>query len=102
MPGATGKGKSTAIVTMLQQLLLDHRNPACHVVVDFLGGLAFDLVLWMSSKFCTQQVRERLVFIRPGDGHVSLTLNPLLYRDENEGYFKVNRATELILRAWSA
>jgi len=102
MPGATGKGKSTAIVTMMQQLLLDWRNPACHVVVDFLGGLAFDLALWMSSKYCTQQVRDRLVYVRPSDSHVALTLNPLLYTDVDQGYFKVNRATELILRAWSA
>lgn len=102
MPGATGKGKSTAIVTMLQQLLLDWRNPACHVVVDFLGGLAYDLVMWMSTKYCTSQVRKRLVYARPSDGHVLTTLNPLLYEDQDQGYFKVNRATELVLRAWSA
>ena len=102
MPGATGKGKSTAILTLLQPLLLDWREPACHVVVDFLGGLAFDLTLWMSSRYCTQQVRDRLVLLRPSDIRYTITLNPLLYDDEDQGFFKVNRATELVLRAWTA
>jgi len=62
-----------------------------HVIVDFLGGLAYDLVLWMSSKYCTSQVRERLVYVRPSDASVTLTLNPLLYDDYDQGFFKVNR-----------
>ncbi len=102
LPGATGKGKSTAILLMLKQLLLDWRRPHCHVVVDFLGGLSHDLLLWMSTDRCTAQVRDRLVLLRPGDARVMTTLNPLLYGDPDEGFFKVNRATELILRAWSA
>ena len=102
MPGATGKGKSTAIFLMLKQLLIDWRRPHCHVVVDFLGGLAHDLLLWMSTDRCTQQVRDRLVLFRPSDSRVSMTLNPLLYDDLDQGFFKTNRASELILRAWSA
>lgn len=102
LPGATGKGKSTAILLMLKQLLLDWRRPHCHVVVDFLGGLSHDLLLWMSTDRCTDQVRDRLVLLRPGDARAMTTLNPLLYGDPDEGFFKVNRATELILRAWSA
>src|SRR6266568_4700125 len=101
LPGATGKGKSTAIIAMLTQLLLDWRRPACHVVVDFLGGLAMDLLLWLSSPYCPQQARDRLVLLRPGDVRVCLPLNPLLYDDYDQGFFKVNRATELILRAWA-
>lgn len=102
IPGATGKGKSTAIFAMLRQLLLDWRNPHCHVIVDFLGGLSHDLLLWMSTDRCTQEVRDRLVLSRPGNPNVTMTLNPLLYDDYDQGFFKVNRATELILRAWSA
>ena len=102
MPGATGKGKSSAIFLMLKQLLLDWRNPHCHVVVDFLGGLSNDLLLWMSTDRCSAQVRDRLVLFRPGDSPATLTLNPLLYSDYDQGFYKVNRATELILRAWSA
>lgn len=102
VPGATGKGKSTAIFGMLKQLLLDWRSPHCHVVVDFLGGLAHDLVLWMSTDRCSQQVRDRLVLLRPGDPRAAITLNPLLYDDPDQGFFKVNRAAELILRAWTA
>jgi hypothetical protein len=102
LPGATGTGKSTVLFSMMTQLFLDWRNPACHVIVDFLGGLAEDLLLWMSTDRCTQQVRDRLVLLRPAEGGVSMTLNPLLYDDYDQGFFKVNRATELILRAWSA
>lgn len=102
VPGATGKGKSTAVFGMLKQLLLDWRHPHCHVVVDFLGGLAHDLLLWMSTDRCTDQVRDRLVLFRPSDRRASLTLNPLLYDDLDQSFFKTNRASELILRAWSA
>ena len=102
MPGATGKGKSTAILTLLQQLLLDWREPACHVVVDFLGGLTHDVLMWMSSRYCTPQARDRLVLLRPSDPRFTMTLNPLLYDDEEQGFFKVNRATDLVLRAWTA
>src|SRR5437773_12108986 len=82
MPGATGKGKSSAFLTLLFQLFMDWRRQACHVIVDFLGGLAYDLAMWMSSRYCTQQVRDRLVLLRPSDHEYSLTLNPLLYDDE--------------------
>jgi TraM recognition site of TraD and TraG len=102
LPGATGKGKSTAILSLIQQLLLDWREPACHVLVDFLGGLAQDLLMWMASPYCTQQARDRLVLLRPSDHRITMTLNPLLYDDEEQGYFKVNRAAELVLRAWTA
>lgn len=102
MPGATGKGKTTAILTMLCQLLLSPVDKACHVVVDFLGGLTFDLLLWMASRHCPPAVRDRLVLVKPAREGRIITINPLLYDTLNHGFFKVNRATELILRAWDS
>src|SRR4051812_26565045 len=63
--GGTGKGKTTAIHTMLHPLLLDHRNPAAFFIIDRLGNLSWELLLWMASRFCTDQVRRRLVYIEP-------------------------------------
>jgi hypothetical protein len=102
LPGSTGVGKTTALLTLLYQLLCDPYHRACHFVVDFLGGLTYDLLLWMSSKYCPPWVRERLVLIRPGRKGVVLPMNPLVYEDEDQGFFKVNRAMDLLLRAWQA
>ena len=52
IPGGTGKGKTTAILAMLYQLLRDPTDRACHIIVDFLGGLSFELGLWMASRYC--------------------------------------------------
>ena len=47
-------------------------------------------------------MRERLVYIEPANEDVVLGFNPLLYATEGEGYYKVQRATEIILRAWES
>src|SRR4029079_4021821 len=57
---------------------------------------------WAASDFCTDEVRERLVYIEPSNEAHVLGFNPLLYRSECEGYNKVQRATEIILRAWES
>lgn len=102
MPGATGKGKTTALETMLFQLLNDPRRRECHLIVDFMGGLSWDLNLWMSSSYCLPHVRERLVLIEPWREDRILPINPLLFDSLSHGYFKVSRGTELILRAWDS
>jgi hypothetical protein len=68
----------------------------------FLGGLADDVVTWMSTDRCPEEAHQRLVYINPAENQRSITINPLLYDDADEGDFRVNRATELILRAWTA
>lgn len=102
MPGATGKGKTTAVLTMLFQLLMDPHHAACHFVVDFMGGLTHDLLRWMASRYCPAWVRERLVLVEPSREDVALPMNPLLYDTLDHGFYKVSRATELILRAWES
>lgn len=50
MVGGTGKGKTTAIHTMLHALLAD-RERAAVFVIDPLGNLSFDLLRWMTSRY---------------------------------------------------
>lgn len=100
--GGTGKGKTTAIHTMLHPLLMNPHDQACFVIVDRMGNLSNELLMWMASRYCTDAVRKRLVYIEPAREDVVLGFNPLLYRSSGEGYYKVQRATEIILRAWES
>lgn len=97
--GGTGKGKTTAIHTLLKPLLMDPLEDSCFIVFDRLGGLSHELLLWMASDFCTD-VRRRLVYIEAANEEAIVGFNPLLYTTEAEGYYKVQRATEIILRAY--
>jgi len=100
--GGTGKGKTTALHTMMHQLLLDPFDEACWFVFDRLGNFSQELLLWMASDFCTEDVRKRLVYVEPGREDIVLGFNPLLYETPAHGYYKVERATEIVLRAWES
>lgn len=101
--GGTGKGKTTAIHTLLRPLLRDSSDRSSAIIIDRLGNLSEELLLWMASKeFCTDDVRERLVYIQPSREDSVLAFNPLLYDTPAHGYFKVERATEIVLRAWES
>jgi len=47
-------------------------------------------------------VRERVVLIEPAREDVVIGFNPLLHDSPQHGYYKVQRATDIILRAWEA
>lgn len=100
--GGTGKGKTTAVHTILHPLLTDPFNRSCFFIIDRLGNFSEELLLWMSSRFCPPMVRERLVYIQGAREDVVATFNPLLYETPAHGYYKVERATEIILRAWES
>ena len=100
--GGTGKGKTTAIHTLLHQLMIDPFEDACFLIVDRLGNLSFELLMWMASDFCTDDVRKRLVYIEPSNEQHVVGFNPLLFDTPAHGYYKVSRATEIILRAWES
>ena len=102
LPGSTGSGKTTALLALLQQLLLDVRQPACHFIVDFLGGMSLELLLWMASRYCPESVRRRLLYICPANEGAVLGFNPLHYQSPAEAYYRCARATELILRGWES
>ena len=100
--GGTGKGKTTALHTILQPLLLDPVRQACFFIIDRLGNFSHELLMWIASDFCTQDVRDRLVYIEPAREDHILGFNPLLYDTDAHGYFRVARATEIVLRAWES
>lgn len=100
--GGTGKGKTTALHTMLHQLLMHRHPPHAFFIIDRLGNLSWELMLWMSSKYCTSQVRKRLLYIEPSREDVVIGFNPLLHETPQHGYYKVQRATDIILRAWES
>ena len=100
--GGTGKGKTTAIHTLLHGLLLDPIDEPCVVIVDRMGNLSFELLAWMASEYCTDFVRDRLVYIEPSREDVVIGFNPLQYDTQAHGYYKVSRAAEIILKGWAS
>lgn len=100
--GGTGKGKTTAIHTLLHPLMMDPLSEDCWFIVDRMGNLSFDLLLWATSDFCTEDVRDRIVYVEPAREDVVLGFNPLSYTTDQHGYYKVGRATDCILRAWQS
>jgi len=99
--GGTGKGKTTAIHTLLHEILLDPVDDACVLIIDRMGNLSFELLLWMASEFCTEDVRSRLVYIEPAREGMVLGFNPFLHESLAHAYYKVSRAAEIILKGWS-
>ena len=79
MIGGTGKGKTTALHTLLHALLMAPFTKACFFIVDRMGNFSQELLLWMASHFCTQDVRDRMVYIEPAREERVLGFNPLLY-----------------------
>jgi hypothetical protein len=100
--GGTGKGKTTALHSMLHPLFLDPIDEACFFIFDRLGNFSQELLLWLASDFCTEDVRDRLIYIEPSREDVVLGFNPLLYDTPAHGYYRVARATDIVLRAWES
>ena len=48
--GATGSGKTTAILTMIRPILMDPIEKACMFIVDPMGNLSKDLLRWIDRK----------------------------------------------------
>ena len=67
-----------------------------------MGNLSNELLLWMASDVLHRGRAQRLVYIEPAPRTSVLGFNPLLYDTEGDGYYKVARATEIILRAWES
>jgi hypothetical protein len=100
--GGTGKGKTTALHTMLHPLFLDPYEEPCFFIFDRLGNFSQELLLWMASDFCTEDVRNRLLYIEPAREDVVLGFNPLLYNTPAHAFYRVARATDIVLRAWES
>lgn len=101
--GATGAGKTTAIKTIVRQLLLAPREKCSLFLVDPMGGLSRELLLWIANeRYCPEHVRRRLVYFEPARDESVLPFNPLLHGSEEQLYFQVGRAVEIVLRAWES
>ena len=101
--GATGTGKTTAIHTLLRPLLADGRSQCALFLVDPMGNLSRDLLLWMANdRLCPNHVRRRLLYIEPAREDLVLPFNPLLHTSEDHLYYQVGRAVEIMLRAWAS
>ncbi|MDP1796785.1 MAG: DUF87 domain-containing protein [Planctomycetaceae bacterium] len=102
--GATGAGKTSAIHTILRPLMLQPRTDKCCLfVIDPMGNLSRDLLRFIAhERYCTQDVRGRLVYIEPAREDVVMPFNPLTYTTEGERYYQTMRAVDIVLRAWAA
>ena len=101
--GATGKGKTTAIKTLLVPLLEDIEDASCFLIIDPLGSFSDDLLLWMASqRYCPQHVRDRLLYVEPSTTEYVLPFNPLTYDSEENLGYRVDQAKEAVLRGWSS
>jgi len=101
--GATGSGKTNAIIVMLRAILATPRPKCCLFLIDPMGNLSRDLLKWMASpQLCPQHVRDRLLYIEPAHSDIVLPFNPLVHDSEDHLYFQVGRAVECVLRAWAS
>lgn len=101
--GTTGSGKSVFLNLLKQQLLMPSysiRKP-CMFIVDPLGGLSRDFLKFIVSPFCPEFVRRRVVYIEPANTDSVIPFNPLKCKERHEEDFRVDRAQEVILRAWA-
>ena len=99
--GTTGAGKTTALHTIFHDLLKTPYNKACMFIVDPLGGLSRDLLMWTSDKLrCPSYVRKRVVYIEPANDEAVIPFNPLQIEHPRQIDFRIGRAVEVILRAW--
>lgn len=98
---ATGKGKTTTIEAILHQLFL-LRQFATHFIFDRMGSFSHSLLMFLSSPYCPQWVRDRVLYIDASREDLILPFNPLLYDTLAHGYYKVTRACDIILRAWAS
>src|SRR5262249_30783068 len=62
--GGTGKGKTTALHTLLHGLLLDPVAKPAIFLFDRLGNLSFELLLWLASPCCPAFVRQRFLYLQ--------------------------------------
>ena len=99
--GTTGAGKTTALHTIFHDLLKTPYNKACMFIVDPLGGLSRDFLMWASDKLhCPNFIRKRVVYIEPANDEAVIPFNPLYIEHPRQIDFRIGRAVEVILRAW--
>lgn len=101
--GSTGSGKTTALLSIIRQILTATHEKACLFVIDPMGNLSYDLLRWMANtRYCPEGVRRRLLYIEPAREDVVLPFNPLIFESAAHEYYQVERTISLVLRAWES
>jgi len=101
--GATGAGKTVSIHAVLRPILKQTgRDAACVFVIDPMGNLSRDLLMWIASPYCPDHVRRRLIYIEPARSEYVIPFNPLRMVNDENLYYHTARAVDLVMRAWSA
>ena len=102
--GATGTGKTTALLALLRAIMMEPKeNKCCLFLLDPMGNFSHDLLRWMADHDrCPNHVRQRLVYIEPARESFVMPFNPLTFRSEGNKYYRVLRTVDLVLRGWSA
>lgn len=101
--GSTGSGKTTALLSIIRQILTATYETACLFVIDPMGNLSQDLLRWMANtRYCPEGVRKRLLLIEPAREDVVLPFNPLIFESAAHEYYQVERTISLVLRAWES
>lgn len=102
--GATGSGKSTALLTLLESLLLQpEQEKCCLFLIDPIGNLSRELLNWIAHPTrSTDYVRDRLVYFEAANEDYVLPFNPLTYVSEGNRYYQTMRSVDIVLRAWAA
>ncbi len=97
--GATGKGKTTFLIALLAGLLC---HPTCRrmgvFILDRMGGFSMAIKRFVASKYCPESVRKRFIYIETANEDRVVTLYPFEHRTEAELNFRVDHATELVVR----
>ena len=101
--GATGSGKTTALETMLQCLINGGSDKRSFFIVDPLGGFANNILRFIANeRFCSDEIRERLVYFEPANTDYTTTIQTLDYTSRANQDYQVARAMDLLLRGFDA
>ncbi len=97
--GATGKGKTTFLIALLAGLLCHPLYRRVGVfILDRMGGFSMAIKRFIASKYCPESVRRRFLCIETANEDRVVTLYPFEHRTEAELNFRVDHATELVVR----
>ncbi len=101
--GSTGSGKTTTILSIVRQILISPYENACLFVIDPMGNLSMELLRWLANtRYCTDGVRRRLLYIEPAREDSVMPFNPLMNESPAHEYYQIERTISLILRAWES
>lgn len=99
--GTTGSGKTVGLRNICQQLMTDGSDKRSIIVLDPLGQFSADLLRFIASRrFCSDSVRERLVYLEPANTDYTTTLQPLLFHSRANRDYQCARSLDLLLRGF--